>query len=97
MTSLLTEISLILGLVLLERTKTKIRKAPAHFVIDGIPVYMNSSKKIFGKKTNHIIHIRLAGKKAVTTTRWSVSTVKSGDREKVFRGLKGFDALLIAD
>ena len=49
MTSLVTEISLILGLVLLKLTKTKIGKAPAHFVTDGLPVYMKSSKKIFGK------------------------------------------------
>ena len=30
---------------LLEKTKTKIGKSPAHFVTDGLPAYMKSSKK----------------------------------------------------
>ena len=47
------------------------------FAGSGLPVYMKSSKKIFGKNTNHIRHIHLAGKKtAITTTRWNDSTGK---------------------
>ena len=37
---------------LLELTKAKIGKVPAHFVTDGLPAYMKSSKKVFGKKKN---------------------------------------------
>ena len=48
---------------LLELTKEKIGKNPAHFVTDGLPAYMKSSKKVFGKKTNHIRHIHIAGKR----------------------------------
>ena len=46
----------------------------------NLPAYKKSSKKVFGKKTNHIRHIHIAGKR---------------DREKVFRGLKRMDTPLI--
>ena len=36
---------------LLEKTKFKIGKSPAHFVTDGLPAYMKSSKKVFGRKS----------------------------------------------
>ena len=29
----------------------------------GLPAYMKSSKKVFGKETNHVRHIHLAGKR----------------------------------
>ncbi len=48
---------------LLELTKEKIGKSPTHFVTDGLPAYLKSSKKVFGKKTNHIRHIHIAGKR----------------------------------
>ena len=33
------------------------------FVRSDLPAYMKSSKKIFGKNTNHVRHIHLAGKR----------------------------------
>lgn len=36
---------------LLGLTKEKIGKNQAYFVTDGLPSYMKSSKKVFGKKT----------------------------------------------
>ena len=48
---------------LLEITKKKICKSPAHFVTDGFTAYMKSSKKVFGKKTNHIRHIHMTCKR----------------------------------
>ena len=96
MISLVTEISLILGLVLLEQTKTKIRKAPAHFVTDGLLAYMNSSKKIFGKKTNHIRYICLAGKRdRDNNNKMERLNGDIRDREKIVGGLKRFDTPLI--
>lgn len=44
---------------LLYMTKRQIGKSPAHFVTDGMPAYDSSSKKIFGKDTNHIKHIHI--------------------------------------
>ena len=38
---------------LLGLTKEKIGKNPAYFVTDGLPAYMKSSKKVFGKKNHH--------------------------------------------
>ena len=38
---------------MLELTKEKIGKNPAYFVTDGLPSYMKSSKKVFGKKNHH--------------------------------------------
>ena len=57
---------------------------------------MKSAKKIFGKNTNHIRHIHLAGKRDRDNNdkmeRLNGETV---DREKVFRGLKRIDTPLI--
>ena len=83
---------------LLELTKEKIGKAPAHFVTDGLPAYMKSSKKVFGKKTNHIRHIHIAGKRDRDNNNNNKMERLNGeirDREKVFRGLKRFDTSLI--
>ena len=39
---------------LLELTKLQAGKVPRNFITDGLPAYMKSSKKVFGKKTNHV-------------------------------------------
>ena len=81
---------------LLELTKEKIGKTPAHFVTDGLPAYMKSSKKVFGKKTNHIRHIHIAGKRdRDNNNKMERLNGEIRDREKVFRGLKRFDTPLI--
>ena len=82
--------------VLLELTKEKIGKNPAHFVTDGLPAYMKSSKRVFGKKTNHIRHIHIAGKRdRDNNNKMERLNGEIRDREKVFRGLKKFDTPLI--
>ena len=81
---------------LLALTKEKIGKTPAHFVTDGLPAYMKSSKKVFGKKTNHIRHIHIAGKRdRDNNNKMERLNGEIRDREKVFRGLKKFDTPLI--
>ena len=81
---------------LLELTKKKIGKCPAHFVTDGLPAYMKSSKKVFGKKTHHIRHIHIAGKRdRDNNNKMERLNGEIRDREKVFRGLKKFDTPLI--
>ena len=77
---------------LLELTKEKIGKTPEHFVTDGLPAYMKSSKKVFGKKTNHIRHIHIAGKRdRDNNNKMERLNGEIRDREKIFRGLKRFD------
>ena len=57
-----------------------------------LPVYMKSSKKIFGKNTNHIRHIHHAGKRdRDNNNEMERLNGEVCDREKVFRGLKKFD------
>ena len=81
---------------LLELTKEKIGKNPTHFVTDGLPAYMKSSKKIFGKKTNHIRHIHITGKRNKdNNNKMERLNGEIRDREKVFRGLKKMDTPLI--
>ena len=81
---------------LLKITKKKIGKSPAHFVADGLPAYMKSSKKVFGKKTNHIRHIYMTGKRDLdNNNKMKRLNGEIRDREKVFRGLKIFDTELI--
>ena len=46
---------------LLSLTKLQAGKNPRNFITDGLPAYMKSSKKVFGKKTNHVRHIHLKG------------------------------------
>ena len=49
---------------LLKLTKKQAgNKSPRNFITDGLPAYMKSSKKVFGKKTNHVRHIHIAGKR----------------------------------
>ena len=81
---------------LLELTKEKIGKNPTHFVTDGLKAYMKSSKKVFGKGTNHIRHIHLKGKRSKdNNNKMERLNGEIRDREKVFRGLKRFDTPLI--
>ena len=62
-----------------------------------LPAYMKSSKKIFGKNTNHVRHIHLAGKRDRDNHNNKMERLNGGimDREKIFRGLKRFDTPLI--
>ena len=72
---------------LLKLTKKVIgNKTPRHFTTDGLPAYEKSSRKIFGRKTQHHRHIHL---------HWDMNNNKMErfngeirDREKVLRGLK---------
>ena len=81
---------------LLRITKRQMGKSPAHFVTDGLPAYMKSSKKVFGKKTNHIRHIHIAGKRSRdNNNKMERLNGEIRDREKVFRGLKKFDTAII--
>ena len=81
---------------LLELTKKKIGKSLAHFVTDGLQAYMKSSQKVFGKKTNHIRHIHIAGKRDKdNNNKMERLNGEIRDREKVFRGLKKFDTPLM--
>ena len=40
-------------------TKKQAGKTPRNFITDGLPAYMKSSKKVFGKETHHVRHIHL--------------------------------------
>ena len=81
---------------LLELTKEKIGKSSTHFVTDGLPSYRKFSKKVFGKKTNHIRHIHIAGKRDCdNNNKMKRLNGEIRDREKVFRGLKKIDTPLI--
>ena len=81
---------------LLYLTKSQIGKSPSHFVTDGLPAYMKSSKKVFGTKTNHTRHIHIAGKRdRDNNNKMERLNGEIRDREKVFRGLKKFDTPII--
>ena len=81
---------------LLELTKEKIGKSHTYFVTDGLPAYMKSSKKVFGRKTNHIRHIHITGKRdRDNNNKMERLNGEIRDREKVFRGLKSMDTPLI--
>ena len=81
---------------LLEITKKKIGKSPAHFVTDGLHAYIKSSKRVFGKKTNHISHIHMRAKRNKdNNNKMERLNGEIRDREKVFRGLKNFYTPLI--
>ena len=81
---------------LLEMTKERIGKSPAHFVTDGLPAYQKSSRKVFGKKTNHVRHIHISGKRdRDNNNKMERLNGEIRDREKVFRGPKKFDTPII--
>ena len=57
-----------------------------------LPAYMKSSKKVFGKNTNHVRRIHLVGKRdRDNNNEMEHLNGEICDREKVFRGLKKFD------
>ena len=66
------------------------------FARSDLPAYMKSFKKIFGKNTNHVRHIHLAGKRDRDNHNNKMEHLngKIMDREKVFRGLKRLDTPL---
>ncbi len=78
---------------LLELTKKQAGKNPRIFITDGLPAYMKSSKKVFGKKTNHIRHIHI--QKDMNNNKMERLNGSIRDREKVFRGLKKIDTSII--
>ena len=57
--------------------------------------YMKSSKKVFVKNTNHPRHVYLADKRDRDDNKMERLNGEIRDREKVFRGLKRLDTLLI--
>ena len=72
---------------LLEMTKQVAgNKSPKHFITDGLPAYMKSSKRIFGKDALHTRHIHLKGDKQNNKMERFNGSFR--DREQVFRGLK---------
>ncbi|WOV92687.1 MAG: DDE-type integrase/transposase/recombinase [Candidatus Nitrosoabyssus spongiisocia] len=68
-------------------------KNPKHFITDGLPTYMKSSKKVFGKKTLHTRHIHLKGDKQNNKMKRFNGSFR--DREQTFRGLKKKDSSVI--
>ena len=81
---------------LLEMTRKQAGKAPGNFITDGLLAYMKSNKKVFGKKTNHVRHIHLAGKRDCdNNNKMERLNGEIRDREKVFRGLKNMDTSLL--
>ena len=80
---------------LLDMTK-QASKNPRNFITDGLPAYMKSSKKAFGKDTNHVRHIHLAGKRdRDNNNKMERLNGEIRDREKVFRGLKKMDTAVL--
>ena len=81
---------------LLDMTKKQTGKSPRNFITDGLPAYAKSSKRIFDKKTNHVRHIHLAGKRDKdNNNKRERLNGEIRDREKVFRGLKKMDTAIL--
>ena len=78
---------------LLRLTKQTIGKNPTRFITDGLPAYMKSSKKIFGKDTLHTRHIHI--QHDMNNNKMERLNGEIRDREKVFRGLKKIDTPII--
>ena len=78
---------------LLELTKNAIGKSPKHFTTDGLPAYAKSSKRVFGKDTEHHSHIHL--RKDRNNNKMERFNDTFRDRELAFRGLKRSDTPLI--
>ncbi len=68
-------------------------KSPKYFITDGLPAYMKSSKKIFGKGTLHTRHIHLRGDKQNNKMERFNGSFR--DREQAFRDLKKQDTPII--
>ncbi len=81
---------------LLQLTKSQAGKSPTNFITDGLPAYAKSSRRVFGKGTNHVKHIHLAGKRdRDNNNRMERLNGEIRDREKVFRGLKKMDTAIL--
>ncbi len=81
---------------LLQLTKLQAGKSPRNFITDGLPTYMKSSKKVFGKGTNNVRHIHIAAKRdRDNNNKMERLNGEIRDREKVFRGLKKMDTPII--
>ena len=85
---------------LLVSTVNMTQKTPRAFITDGLPVYLKSSKKVFGKDTNHIFNVGINSKRTgrkihPTNNMMERLNGEIRDREKVFRGLKKKDTPLI--
>ncbi|QLH07266.1 IS6 family transposase [Nitrosopumilus ureiphilus] len=78
---------------LLKLTKEAIGKNPTQFITDGLPAYKKSSKRIFGKKTQHTRHIHIQGD--MNNNKMERLNGEIRDREKVFRGLKKIDTPIL--
>ena len=78
---------------LLTLTKLQAGKNPRNFITDGLPAYRKSSKKVFGKNTNHVRHIHLKGD--MNNNKMERLNGEIRDREKVFRGLKKMDTAIL--
>jgi len=77
---------------LLEDTKKHAGKEPTQFRTDGLPSYMESSKKVY-PNARHTRHIHLQGDKNNNKMERFNGTIR--DRTKVFRGLKKMSTPLI--
>ena len=81
---------------LLDMTKKQAGKNPRNFITGGLPAYVKSSKKAFGKDTSHARHIHLAGKgDRDNNNKMEGLNGEIGDREKVFRGLRKMDTAVL--
>ncbi len=85
---------------LLHLTKLQAGKTPKHFITDKLPAYMTSSKKVFGKKTQHTANAGIRSKKTGQNFHPSNNKMERlngeiRDREKVFRGLKKMDTSVL--
>ena len=81
---------------LVAMTKKQAGKNPRNFITDGLPAYMKSSKKVFGKDTNHVRHIHIAAKRdRDNNNKMERLNGEIRDREKVFRGLKKMDTAVL--
>ena len=78
---------------LLDMTKRQAGKIPRHFITDGLQAYQKSSKRVFGKQTNHMRHIHLKGDR--NNNKMERLNGEIRDREKVFRGLKRMDTAVL--
>ena len=81
---------------LLQQTLKQTGREPTNFITDGLPAYAKSSEKVFGKKTQHVKHIHLAGKRSKdNNNKMERLNGEIRDREKVMRGIKKDDTALI--
>ncbi len=81
---------------LLQLTKSQAGKSPRNFITDGLSAYAKSSRRVFGKGTNHVKHIHLASKRDHdNNNKMERLNGEIRDREKVFRGLKKMDTAIL--